>query len=197
MAAINAPCSKEFKAAHQSGRRGKQQVHWIVLHDTEGGTARSVAEYFTNPDSGGSTHLVVDENDCYKCLEQYLIPWGAASAEQISANTHGFHIEQCGYAKWSSALWWSHVKTLRRAAYKTAVWAQYYNIPLVWVDADALLHGHRGITTHAQVSKASRVLDPANAGRYSHSDPGLLWPRRFFMRYVRQYAAQLGYPPKA
>lgn len=189
MTAIASACSKKYHAYHTSGRRAKTQVHWIVLHDTEGGTAQSVARYFTSRSSGGSAHLVVDDQECYRTLEPYEIPWGSASA--IGANTAGFHIEQCGYAKWSTVIWKSHLNTLRRAAYKTAIWANYFKVPLVFVDATDLLAGHRGITTHNEVSKASRRKDPANASRYTHSDPGPFWPRTLFMALVRKYHADL------
>lgn len=188
---LTKPCSTEFQAAHSSGRRYHSDVHLIVLHDEEGGTARGAAEYFTHMTSGGSAHLCVDDNECYATLSPVLIPWGAASAPQISANKHGFHIEQAGYARWSAAIWKSHIWTLRRAAYKTALWATHYNIPLVFVDADGLIAGRKGITTHNEVSKASRRLDPGNADRYTHSDPGPLWPRLFFMALVRYYAKGL------
>jgi hypothetical protein len=184
-------CSKEFHAYHTSGRRAKSQVHWIVLHDEEAPSARSAARYFTSPSSGGSAHLCVDDAECYRTLEPLEIPWGAASA--IGANTAGFHIEQAGYASWSAVVWRKHLNTLRRAAFKTAVWAKFFKIPLVFVDAGGLMLGRRGITTHNEVSKASRHLDPAHASRYSHSDPGPFWPRLLFMVLVRRYAKQLGY----
>ena len=47
------------------------------------------------------------------------------------------------------------------------------------------------VTTHAEVTKASKRLDPAHAWWYTHTDPGPLWPRRLFMRLVRQYHAAL------
>jgi hypothetical protein len=48
------------------------------------------------------------------------------------------------------------------------------------------------VTTHAEVSKASRRLDPGNFHRYTHSDPGPLWPTKKFMGYVVAYHAELG-----
>lgn len=186
---ISAACSREFSAAHTSGHRARSQVHLIVLHDEEAASARSAAAWFANPASAGSAHLCVDDKECYRTLGPLEIPWGAASA--IGANTGGFHIEQAGYARWSAVVWLSHLNTLRRAAWKTAVWAKYFNIPLRFVDADALKVGARGITTHNEVSAASRALDPAHAYRYSHSDPGPFWPRRTFMLLVRRYAKGL------
>ena len=76
------------------------------------------------------------------------------------------------------------------AAYKTAVHCKVFGIPVRFVVASEL-PGMTGITTHAEVTKASKRLDPAHAWWYTHLDPGPLWPRRRFMRLVRQYHAQL------
>jgi hypothetical protein len=63
------PCSREFyKAAHSSGTRRLREIIWIVLHDEEAATARAAAAWFQNPRSGGSAHLCVDDNECYRCL---------------------------------------------------------------------------------------------------------------------------------
>lgn len=189
MADVTAICDRSFRAYHTSGQRSSAIVKWIVLHDEEASSAESAARYFTGPGAGGSAHLCVDDQHCFRCLPNNMVAWGAASA--IGANLYGFHIEQAGFAKWSLVLWTRHRDTLRRAAYKTALHCIAFEVPPVWRGANDLTHLLPGVTTHAQVSAASRVLDPANAGRYSHSDPGLLWPRRLFMRYVRQYHAQL------
>src|SRR4051794_36487021 len=96
---IKAECSRLFfPAYHNSGKRDRMAVKWIVLHDEEAPTARSAAEYFKSKDSGGSAHICVDDLNCYRCLANDTIPWGAASA--FGANTHGFHIEMAGYARW-------------------------------------------------------------------------------------------------
>jgi N-acetylmuramoyl-L-alanine amidase len=186
---VAAPCNREFlPAAHSSGERLNTQVYWIVLHDEEAPTARSAAEYFKSQQSGGSAHLCVDDAECYRCLSNAAIPWGATSS--FGANTHGFHIEQAGYARWSAIVWRKHWRTLDRAAYKTAVHCKVFNIPTQFVTASQL-PGTHGITTHAEVTKASQRLDAAHAWWYSHTDPGPLWPRRWFMRRVRLHYASL------
>jgi hypothetical protein len=175
-----APCDRSYRAIRSDGPR--VQVKWIVLHDEEAPTALSAARYFTNPHAAGSAHLCVDDDYCFRCLNNTDVPWAAASS--FGANTYGFHIEQAGYASWASALWLRHRETLHRAAYKTALHCRAFDVPPVWVPASQL-PAKFGVTTHREVSAASRRLDPRNAARYSHSDPGLLWPRRLFMRYVR------------
>lgn len=189
---LDYPCSTRYRAFHSSGTRKRTDVTMIVMHDEEAKTALSAASWFTSPRSGGSAHLCVDDKECYKTLDGADIPWGAASAPQIAANLHGFHIEQAGYAAWSAVIWKKHLNTLKRAAYKAAVWAQVFDIPVVFLDANALIAGKRhGITTHRAVSVASQHLDPAHASRYTHSDPGAGWPTWLFMKYVRQYASEL------
>jgi hypothetical protein len=42
-----ADCRTRYRAAHDSGHRGLAQVKWVVLHSTEGGTAETVARYFS------------------------------------------------------------------------------------------------------------------------------------------------------
>lgn len=182
---VSAACKFDyFPAYHNSGLRPLSAIYWVVLHDEEAPNARGSAAYFQGADSGGSAHLCVDDGECYRSLPNTAIPWGAASA--FGANTHGFHIEQAGYASWSAAQWETHLSELKRVAYKTAIHCRLFKIPVQFVTA-AQLPARHGITTHAEVSEASRRLDPANANRYSHSDPGPGWPRAQFMALVKGY----------
>jgi hypothetical protein len=182
-------CSRKYlPALHTSGTRPLSDVWWIVLHDEEAPSAASAAGYFQNVRSGGSAHLCVDDTQCFRCLNNDVIPWGAASA--FGANTHGFHIEQAGFARWSLAIWRRHHGTLERAAYKTAVHCKRLHVPVQFVTAEMLPNAH-GITTHAEITRASKRLDPEHAWTYTHTDPGPLWPRRLFMRRVREHYAEL------
>jgi hypothetical protein len=176
---ISADCNISFRAVHVSGVRPLNQIWWIVMHDTEGGTSRSIAQYFTGENSGGSAHLTEDDNDCYRCMRNDQIPWGAPGA-----NYHGFHIEQCGYAKWSALIWSkTHRKSLQRAAYKAAYHCRLFGLPPRFVDAAGLKGGRKGITTHAECTKAFGG---------NHTDPGSGWPRVVFMGMVRMYYTRLG-----
>jgi hypothetical protein len=177
MTSITAPCKRTYRAVHTSGKRTPGNVLWIVLHDEESDTALNAARWFANPDSSGSAHLCVDEAECYRTLDNDDIPWGAHGA-----NEHGFHIEQAGYAAWSSVLWLRHMRTLKRAAYKTALHCKAFGIPTTFVTAAGLKRNVPGVTTHRECSKAFGG---------THSDPGLFWPHRTFMRYVREYRAGL------
>jgi hypothetical protein len=176
---INAPCRRDyFPAVHTSGTRPKGAVKWIVMHDEEAPTAESAARYFQNPEAGGSAHICVDDKTCYRCLPDSAIPWGAPGA-----NTNGFHIEQAGYAAWTNTVWrLKHIRTLRRAAYKAALACKRFDIPPVFIFAPQLLLGQKGITTHAECTKAFGG---------THTDPGAGWPRRMFIMLVRRYHAKL------
>jgi hypothetical protein len=65
---------------------------------------------------------------------------------------------------------------LRRTARLTAQLCAAYDVPPRFRNASDLRAGRRGVTTHAQVSKAFR--------QSTHWDPGW-WPRYRFMRWVR------------
>ena len=189
-------CSRKWTASRSSGTRKPGTVRWIVLHDAEAKTAESAARFFANPappppvgnGPAGSAHLCVDDNVCFRTLDNDAVPWAATSA--FNCNLRGFHIEQAGFAKWSATAWMLHRDTLRRAAYKTALHCVVFNLPPVFVLASQLPNVD-GVTTHREVTMASKRLDPAHASRYTHTDPGPLWPRRWFMARVREYHAEL------
>jgi hypothetical protein len=174
---LRAPCATTYKARHYSDTRSLAAIKWIVMHSTEGDTALGAAAWFANPKSGGSAHLCIDNDHCFRTLRDDQIPWGAPGA-----NTNGFHIEQAGYARWTT-LWRSaHRALLERAAYKTAFHCKKFGIPPYFVKAAALKAGKAGITTHAECTKAFGG---------SHTDPGAGWPRLYFMRRVRYHHKRL------
>lgn len=168
-------CHTEFHAAHSSGKRPLKVITTIVIHSTEGGTAQSVARYFSSGSAGGSTQLVVDDFTCYRCLADEEIPWAAPGA-----NYFGLHIEQCGFAHWSSAVWSkTHRRTLLRCAWKTAYHCRKYGIRPYFLTAAQLKAGKRnGVTTHYECTRAFGG---------SHTDPGRGWPRLLFMTMVRMF----------
>lgn len=176
--AIEANCSTRFHAAHSSGRRPLSVLKWVVLHSTEGPSAISAASWFENPGSAGSSNLVVDDGICYRTLPDEEIPWGAQGA-----NYEGFHIEQTGYAKWLTVVWSrKHRNTIKRAAYKAALRCKWYNIPIRFVKADGLRRGDKGITTHAECTKAFGG---------NHTDPGSGYPMYLFLQLTKWYFNRL------
>lgn len=178
---ITAPCSTEFRAAHNSGERTKP-ILWVVLHATEGGTARSVARYFATPKNDqtvGSANIVVDDQECYRTLDDDIVPWAAPGT-----NEQGWHVEQCGFTRWTLATWMLHRRTIRRAAYKAAIRCRDRHIPARWITAAEIRQGVRGVCTHADVTKAFPKLG-------AHTDPGPGYPRRYFMRQLRTYLEEV------
>jgi hypothetical protein len=195
---LRSPCDRRYMPAfHSSGMRALTDVYWVVLHDEEAPTAAGAANYFRSPSSGGSAHLCLDETVCYRCLANDVVPWGASSAPALAANKHGFHIEQAGYAAWLPGRWLVHRGTVERAAYKTALHLRVFKLPALWRTADDLVSGvrsgtpARGITTHREITLASKRLDPAHAWQYTHTDPGRFYPRALFMQRVRAFRAEL------
>src|SRR5947199_8146152 len=165
MLALSATCSTKYRAGHDSGARSPDTICYVVLHSTESASARSSAQYFTSPASGGSANLVVDDLSCSHTVPDLVIPWAAPPL-----NTSGFHIEQAGFAAWSRTRWLAHLLTIRRAAYKAAVRCKTHGIPLTLLGPTQLERigthpqpGHGGITTHAAVSAAFHDS--------SHTDP--------------------------
>lgn len=189
--AIRHTCRSTYPAFHHEGARIQQSIRYIVLHSTEGTTAKAAAEYFMQPASGGSANLTLDDTTCYRSLGDFVIPWGAPPL-----NTHGFHIEQAGFAKWTRAEWMVHEQTIKRAAYKAALRCRWYKIPprvltvkQLQDDYGHLEHGSRipvhrgplegGIVTHATISKAFGLSD--------HTDPGDGYPIDVFLAHVHEY----------
>jgi hypothetical protein len=93
---LEATCSRQFRAIRNSGVRSLSQIGLIIIHCTQSNSARSSAEWFANPDTQGSAHLVLDDDECYRTLVDSAIPWAAPGA-----NTRGFHVEIAGFAEWS------------------------------------------------------------------------------------------------
>jgi hypothetical protein len=177
--AIEHNCRTDFRARRSSGTRPLSEINLFVVHCTQGFTARAAASWFANPDSQGSAHSVSDDNVCFATLNDNEIPWGAPGA-----NYHGYHAEQAGFVSWTQALWSTkHRNTLKRTAYRAAVRCKRYDIPRYFRTAADLKAGKKGITTHAECTKAYGG---------DHTDPGPNWPRRLFMFYVRYYYARLG-----
>jgi hypothetical protein len=173
-----ATCRRTFTAVHDSGPRPVSGITHIVIHSTEGATAAGGATWFANPESKGSAHLVVDDVECFRTLDDGIIPFGAPGV-----NTNGFHIEHAGFAKWTRRKWMRHKQTLRRGAFKAAFNAKKFNVPMVILSAEDLKRGKSGFVTHATVTKA---FNPGG-----HTDPGDGFPLDHYMRLVKEFAEQM------
>lgn len=183
MEPVAASCNTTYHAdTANSGKRALSAVKLLVLHSTETppNTAKAVARAFASKSAEGSAHLTVDDISCYRTLANDEIPWAAPSA-----NTQGFHIEQCGYAAWTAAEWEKHLTMLHRTAYKLALHSIAFKIPLVFLDAAALKAGRKGVTTHAQISLAW----PNKLG--NHHDPGKGYPMSLVINLAIHYKREM------
>jgi hypothetical protein len=174
---LAATCRRRFSAVHNSGTRPLSAIRHIVIHSTEGDTAAGAATWFANPESAGSAHIVVDERECYRTLDDTRVPFGAPGT-----NTDGFHIEHAGFARWDRQKWMTHDQTLRRGAFKAAFHAIKFGIPLKLLSANELRDGRSGFVTHATVTEAFHG---------SHTDPGRGFPLDHYMELVKQFAHQM------
>lgn len=177
LARLLKPC-KQRRARNDSGLRRPGSIRHIVIHSTEGGTARSVAAYFATT-AQASTQLVVDDVECYRCVPDLVIPWGAPGV-----NRSGLHIEHCGYARWTRDEWLGHLPMLKRSAAKAAVWCWTYRIPRRWLTVAELKAGKAGFCRHVDATRAF----PGNSG---HTDPGDGFPRALYLALVRGYYREL------
>lgn len=170
------PCTP-IRAAHDSGPRRASDIRLVVVHSTEGGTAESVARFF-HTTAEASTQLVVDDAECYRCVPDLVIPWGAPGV-----NTTGLHIEHCGFARWHRQEWLQHLAMLRLSAQHAARWAWQYKIPRRWVGPRGLKLRRKGFTTHHD---ASLAFTPGG-----HTDPGPGFPKDTYMRLVQDEYARI------
>lgn len=171
-------CDPRYRAAHDSGPRRASDIRLVVLHSTEGGTAESVARFFATT-AEASTQLVVDDNACFRCVPDLVVPWGAPGA-----NTSGLHVEHCGFAHWSRAEWHQHLPMLRLSAERVARWCWQYGIPRRYLGPVGIRLHRKGITTHADVTKTFGTPG-------GHTDPGPNFPRDLYLGFVKDAYAKL------
>lgn len=169
-------------AAHTSGS-GNKPINRIVIHSTVSpctpGGARRIAEYFRSANAGGSAHYVVDPAEVVQVVYDDTIAWHAPP------NQHSLGIEMCDMPTTENGFrWddWAHVAMLEKVAELTAQLCLAYDVPPWFVGRILLKLGRKGVTTHNEVSQAF--------GESSHWDPGT-WPRRKFMKRVRQHYRRL------
>jgi hypothetical protein len=168
-----------------SGRRRSKDIKIIVGHMTATpiGSSEGVSRYFASPDPQGrigSTQLVIDYDRCVRCVQDYQICQGARSSNDY-ANRQGLHFELC-CTPGDNFHTRKCSRMLHRAAYKTAQWCKRYEIPARYLTDAELRAGKRGITDHAQITRAFRVA-------HGHTD--FIPRRRAFLRWVRRYIREV------
>lgn len=178
-----------------SGTNNKP-IKRVVIHSAvmpcEPGRARQLARMNREGSGGGSWHYAVDPDETVQCSYDSVVCWHAPP------NQNSIGIEMAdwpaplpapeGSSRWKALrLRWrwtgrNHRRMLGRTARLTAELCLAYDLPIRFLSPADLRAGKRGITTHANVSKAW--------GQSTHWDPGY-WPRFGFMTMVRAHAARI------
>lgn len=168
--------------------RSRASIKWIVLHSMEGPEdverAEHVARWFSDqlapkfPAPRASAHYAVDSDSIVQMVKDRDVAWHAGGG-----NRHGIGIEHAGKARQTRAQWLDAFSgpMLLLSAELTAALCNQYVIPRAFVDAEGLLHGEAGITTHAEITKAFK--------KSNHTDPGANFPMDWYLDRVRDIAA--------
>ena len=150
----------------------------VVMHTMEIAERKDAAEicarWFASPVSKVSAHYCVDADTVIQCVREKDIAWHARGG-----NTNSIGVELAGFARQTREGWADAYSTavLGRAASLVADVCRRRAVPVRWLVAADLVAGRRGITGHAEVSKAYRKSD--------HWDPGPGFPVERFLAMVR------------
>jgi N-acetyl-anhydromuramyl-L-alanine amidase AmpD len=150
----------------------------VVMHTMEIAERKDAAEicarWFRSPVSKVSAHYCVDVDGVIQCVREKDIAWHARGG-----NTSSIGVELAGFARQTPEDWSDTYSTavVRRAATLVADVCRRERIPVRWLTAGDLVAGRRGITGHAEVSRAYRKSD--------HWDPGPGFPVEGFLARVR------------
>lgn len=122
-----------------------------------------------------SAHYCFDDDSTILCVPEEHVAWAAPGL-----NRRGIQLEHAGYARQSLEQWLDPFsrRMLARSAKLAAAACKRWNIPVRFVDAEGLLRGERGITTHYQVTKGP------GKGRTTHVDPGRYFPMSMYLDMI-------------
>lgn len=151
-------------------------VRWLVLHSMENPekptAAEDVAMWFAGPRAPqGSAHVCVDSDSAVQSVRLRDVAWGAPGA-----NRAGVHIEHAGWANQTADDWRDpfSLAMLKISAKLGAEICDRYDLPVLFVPAEGILKGQKGITTHAEVSLAFKTPG-------GHTDPGPHFPMEIYL----------------
>lgn len=188
-----------------------RKIDLVVFHTAENPEkptgAEATAAYFASlkrpwdngkGDPDASAHYSIDCDSIVQSVLEKDVAWAAPGANSV-----GIQLEHSGYARQTVLDWQDPFSAamLDLSAHLTAGICQRHGIPVQWVDAEGLLAGERGITSHAEVSKACRLanerrltsssfFNSKNNGataKTNHSDPGAGFDAPAYVALVRQY----------
>jgi N-acetyl-anhydromuramyl-L-alanine amidase AmpD len=135
-----------------------------------------VGKYFAGllgPAPKASAHYGVDRDEILQYVLERDIAWHAPGV-----NHNGIGVELAGYASQGARDWADDYSAalLARSAELVSALCATYKIPVTFVEASGLLDGDRGITTHAEVSRAFKLSN--------HTDPGTNFPMTTYLQSV-------------
>jgi hypothetical protein len=179
-----------------------RKVDLIVLHSMEApekpSTAKAVAQWFASDGAPqASCHYCIGAEETWQCVTDMDISWCAPGT-----NHNGLHFEHEGYASQTLEQWQDDRsrRTLDRSARLAAVKCVEFSIPLQFVDAEDLIDGDRGITTHREVTRACQLANQRGLAKSpfynkkkpsvpltTHSDPGFFFPMNDYLAAMRRY----------
>ncbi|MES1246414.1 MAG: N-acetylmuramoyl-L-alanine amidase [Actinomycetota bacterium] len=162
--------SENFTIAH----RPYTQIHFIVIHVTEGPFAGTLA-WLRDPKAHASANFVVDRNGhVQELVPLHDIAWHAGN---WAVNLHSIGIENVGYT--DAAAGFTKAEYIADAKL-AAVVARRALMPI----------DRQHIIGHSQVPDPNDPLQGGGIDR--HTDPGPHWRWGYFMRLVQRFA----YPQK-
>lgn len=154
-------------------------IRCVVLHTTEAAetlrTAENVAAWFAGSSAPmASAHFCVDSDSVIQCVREEDTAFAAPGL-----NSDGIQIEMAGAASQTAADWSDAYSQamLARTARLVAGLCRRHGLPVAFVDAAGLLRGEKGVSTHAEVTKAYR--------QSTHTDPGKGFDMEAFLEMVR------------
>ena len=167
-----------FVASPHKTTADRSSIDVVVMHTMEiaerPDAAEICARWFRSPVSRVSAHYCVDADTVVQCVREKDIAWHARGG-----NTDSIGVELAGFARQTEKDWADRYSkaVLARAATLVADVCRRRRIPVRWLVADDLRADRRGITGHAEVSRAY--------GRSDHWDPGPGFPIEGFLDRVR------------
>ncbi len=183
--------ARNFTAVPRSTPR---PIDLVVIHTMESDrkptTAEAVSAWFAGSSAPqASAHYCVDEDSIVQCVDERDVAWGAPGA-----NKNGVHVELAGRAAQTDRDWsddYSNAE-LELAAKLVADVCSRNSIPVAFVDAEGLLSGERGITTHVTITAAGRLAKERGQAndmtKNTHWDPGHSFPMDEFIANVSMFA---------
>ena len=158
-------------------------VDVIVVHTIEAVeasfTADNTAGWFASGKRAprASAHYCLDDDSTICCVPESDVAWAAPGC-----NRTGIQLEHAGYARQTREQWMDtfSMRMLKRSAKLAAAICKRWDIPPVFVDAEGLMRGERGITTHAQVSKGP------GKDKTNHYDPGPHFPMDLYIQMIEE-----------